>query len=269
VVCAFFGYLEPASAWARIQSLADRALAANPRSGPAHALLAAVAMYRDWNPAEARRLYARSAELEPGANFDHFMHAFFLAFTGELETALGAAREGRRLDPLGFVGLLTEATILTYAGRYDEGLPLAERPIEFDPQFPDGHHIAGYINLSRGEYARAVACLDRAIDLSHRASWPVAKKGCALVGLGRSDEARGLLAELEQRVTTDPTVCAPAIATLHLHLGDHDAFYRWMHRALDQRDPYALGLRVENLWSRARGEPRYRELLHRVGLAEQ
>ncbi len=267
VVCAFFGYLEPAAAWARIQSLADRALAVDPRSGPAHALLAAVATYRDWNWEEARRLYARAAELEPGANFDHFMHAFFVTFSGDLERGLRAAREGRRLDPLGFVGLLTEAVILTYAGHYDEALPLAERPIEFDPQFPDGHHIAGYIQLSRGEYAQAVEHLERAIQLSHRASWPVAKKGCALAALGRAEEARSLLEELEQRAASDPTICAPAIATLHLHLGDHDAFYRWMHRALDQRDPYALSLRVENLWDRVREEPRFRELLDRVGLS--
>lgn len=113
---------------------------------------------------------------------------------------------------------------------------------------------------------RAVEHLERAIDLSHRASWPVAKKGCALVGLGRLDEARTLLAELEQRAESDPTICAPAIATLHLHLGDRDQFYRWMHRAFSQRDPYALSLRVENLWDQARAEPRFDELLNRVGL---
>ncbi len=60
----------------------------------------------------------------------------------------------------------------------------------------------------------------------------------------------------------------PPSATLHLHLGDRDAFYYWMHGALDQRDPYALSLRVENLWDAARGEPRFRELLDRVGLSE-
>lgn len=267
VISAFFGYIEPTSAWARIQSLADRALAANPRSGPAHALLAAVATFRDWNWAEAGRLYRRAAELEPGVNFDHYMYAFYLAFTGNMDAGCNAAREGRRLDPLGFLGSLTEAVILTYGGHYDAALPLTERPIELDPQFPEGYHIAGYIHLSKGEYDKAIGRLERAIALSHRASWPVAKFGCSLVGLGRIDEARALLAELEQRAETDPTVCGPAIATLHLHLGDRDAFYRWMHRSLDVRDPYALSLRVENLWDQARDEPRYRELLERVGLA--
>ncbi len=266
VICAFFGYIEPTTAWARIESLADRALAANPRSGPAHALRAAVTTYRDWKWEEARQLYLRARELEPGVNFDHCMHAFFLAFVGDVDAGIREAEQARRLDPLGFMGSLTEAVLHTYAGRYDVALPLAERPIELDPQFPEGYHIAGYIHLSNRQYEKAVGRLTKAIELSHRASWPVAKCGCALVGLGRTDEARALLAELEQRAAVDPTICAPAIATLHLHLGDADAFYRWMHRAFDVRDPYALSLKVENLWDRARGDPRYGELLKRVGL---
>ena len=196
------------------------------------------------------------------------MHALFLAFARDLEAAAQAAAEGRRLDPLGFMGFLTEAVVLTYAGEFERALPLSERPIELDPQFPEGYHIAGYIHLSKGEFSQAVGRLEKAIELSHRASWPMAKLGCSLVGLGRIEEARVLLDELELRAETDPTICGPAIATLHLHLGDRDAFYRWMHRALDVRDPYALSLPVENLWDRARDEPRFRELLVRVGLAE-
>jgi hypothetical protein len=61
-----FNHIPPAVAWERIQALADKALAVNPRSGAAHELLASVATYRDWNWAEAKRLYARAAELEPG-----------------------------------------------------------------------------------------------------------------------------------------------------------------------------------------------------------
>jgi serine/threonine-protein kinase len=266
VISAFFGYIEPTSAWATIDSLADNALAANPRSGPAHALRAAVRSYRDWQWAEAGQLYDRAAELEPGANFDHCMYAFFQAFTGDCDGGIRSARAARELDPLGFMGLLTEAVINTYEGKYDLALPFTHRTIELDPQFPEGYHIAGYIHLSAGQYEEAVARLRTAIDLSHRASWPVAKCGCSLVGLGRRSEAIELLTELETRAESDPTICAPAIATLHLHLGDHDSFYRWMHRAFDVRDPYALSLKVENLWDRARHEPRYRELLARVGL---
>jgi serine/threonine protein kinase len=262
---AMFNYVAPKAAWEQIQSLADKALAANPRSGPAHELLAAVATYRDWNWAEAKRLYARAAELEPGAGVDRFLYAFFLAFSGDVEGALQSARLGRRLDPLNFLGFLTESVMLAYLGDFDAALPLAMRPIELDPQFPEGYHIAGWIHLGMKDYARAAELLAPAVDLSRRGAWPMAKLGCALVGLGRHDAARALLAELEQRAH-EATMSAAAVATLHLHLGDHAVFYRWMNRGIDERDPFALSLGSEFLWDPARHEPEFQSLLRRVGL---
>jgi tetratricopeptide (TPR) repeat protein len=267
LLAAIFNYIQPMAAWTRIQVLGDRALAANPRSGAAHELLASVAIYRDLNWAEASRLYERASQLEPGAGFDRFLYAFFLAFKGDVDAALHAARTGRRFDPLSFMGFLTESLMLAYTGDFEAALPLAGRPIELDPQFPEGYHIQGYVLLGMKQYARALEALQRAVELSHRGSWPVAKAGCALVALGRADEARRLLDELEKRAEADVTVSAPAVATLHLHLGDHASFYYWMHRGIDERDAFALSLNREFLWNPARHEPAFRGLLERVGLA--
>jgi serine/threonine-protein kinase len=267
VLFAMLNYVEPRSAWSQIQSLADQALAVNPRSGPGHELLAAVATYRDWNWRDARRLYQRAAELEPGAGFDRFLYAFFLAFSGDEQAGLAAAREGRRLDPLNVLGYVIESVMLAYGGDFDAAVPLAERPIELDPQFPEGYHIKGYVLLGMREFQRAADCLHRAVELSHRAAWPVAKLGIALAGQHMLTEARALLGELEQRADGEKTMSAPAIATLHLHLGDRDAFFKWMNRGIDERDPFALSLRQEFLWDQARNDAAYIDLLRRVGLA--
>jgi tetratricopeptide (TPR) repeat protein len=265
VLFAMFNHIQPWAAWEKIQSLADKALVANPRSGAAHELLAAVATYRDWNWAEARRLYARAAELEPGAGFDRFLYAFFLAFSGDVQAALQSARLGRRLDPLNFLGFLTESVMLAYAGDFEAALPLALRPIELDPQFPEGYHLAGYMYLGLEQYDRAVEILEKAVETSHRGAWPMAKLGCALVKLGRHDEARALLTELEQRAH-EATMSAPAVATLYLHLGNREEFYRWISRGIDERDPFALSLSREFLWDAARPDPEFQDLLRRVGL---
>jgi tetratricopeptide (TPR) repeat protein len=266
VLAAVFNYIQPKAAWARIQSTADRALSADPRSGAAHELRAAVSIYRDWDWAEAARLYERAIQLEPGAGFDRFLYAFFLTFRGDVDGALQAARAGRRLDPLSFIGFLTEALMLAYTGDFDGALALAVRPSELDPQFPEGYHIEGYLLLGMREHARALLRLERAVELSRRASWPTAKLGCALVGLGRTAEASALRDELTQRADAELTVSPSAVATLHLHLGDHASFYRWMHRGIDERDPWVLALDREFLWDSARDDPAFRELRQRVGL---
>jgi tetratricopeptide (TPR) repeat protein len=260
-----FNYIEPIAAWTRIQDLADRALSVNPRSGPGHELLAAVAAYRDLDWEEARRLYQRARELEPGAGFDRFLYAFFLSFSGDVPGALAAAREGRRLDPLNVMGFLVESVMLAYSGDLDAALPLSRRPIELDPQFPEGYHISGYILLGLQRYAEAAEVLEKAVDLSNRAAWPMAKRGLALVGTGRRDEAEAILEELERRAD-EATMSFPAVATLYLALGDHDQFFRWMNRGIDARDAFALALNREYLWDPARHEPEFEALLRRAGL---
>src|SRR5688572_6321220 len=106
---------------------------------------------------------------------------------------------------------------------------------------------------------RPVSLRAQAVELSHRGAWPMAKLGCALVGLGRHDEARALLAELEQRAH-EATMSAPAVATLHLHPGHRDEFYRWINRGIDERDPFALSQGNEFLWNSVRHEPEFQNL---------
>lgn len=265
VMSAFFGFVQPRAAWSRVQELAEQALAHDPASGGAHELLAAVAVYRDFNWDESRRLYRRASELEPGPGFDRFLHAFMLAFCGSYDEALHEAQTGRRLDPLNVVGLFTEAVVHLYAGRQELAMQQAEQLIAIDPHFPEGYHGKGYILLCNKRYAEALPVLEKCMELSHRASWPTAKSGCALVGLGRPDEAKERLAELIKRSETEP-ISAPAIATLQLHLGNRAGFYEWMERALEWRDPFCMSIHREWLWDSVRHEPEFQDIVRRLGV---
>jgi serine/threonine-protein kinase len=265
VQSAFFGYTKPRPAWERVEALAGQAIGLDPRSGAAHELLASVAVYRDRNWSEARRLYRRAAELEPGVGFDRVFHAWFLAFSGEIDASVREAQAGRRLDPLSYFGRATESAMHLYAGAWDESLRQIQRLIDIDPQFPEGYHVKGYLLLVRGEHSAALPVLERAVELSRRASWPVAKVGCALAALGRSAEARILLSELERRADSEP-ISSAAVATLHLHLGDREGFYRWMDRSLADADPFTMAVERERLWDSARHEPAFRDLVRRIGL---
>jgi serine/threonine-protein kinase len=265
VQAAFFGYTQPRPAWDRVQQLADRAVALDPRSGPAHELLASVAIYRDRDWKKAGRLYDRAAELAPGLGFDRFFHAWFLAFSGRVADGIREAQAGRSLDPLSYFGQATESAMHLYAGNWDESLRVIEKLIAVAPGFPEGYHVKGYLLLVRGQYEEALPILERAVETSHRASWPVAKVGCALAALGRGTEARELLNELYRRTDQEP-ISPAAVATLNLFLGDREAFYQWVNRSLEERDPFIMAIELERLWDSARNEPAFRDLVRRINL---
>jgi len=262
---AIFGVVPARPTWSRVRELAEQAIALAPDLGAGYELLASVSAYLDWDWPEAGRLYARAASLEPGLGFDRFLHAWYLAMTGDLAGATAQARAGQRLDPLSFFGQVIHGAIQIFTGDHGRAMATLDRLIAQDPGFPEGYHIKGYSQLLRRDFAGARATLEQAAEASGRAPWPVAKLGCALVGLGRIDEARALLAELEQRLQADPT-CPSAVATLHLHLGDRAAYYHWMDRALADREPFCVALKVERLWEPAWGDAEFQDLVRRVGL---
>ncbi|MBC8424557.1 protein kinase [bacterium] len=262
---ALFGMVPARPTWARVRELAQKAVALDPRLGAGYELLGSVAAYLDLDWDEAGRLYGRAAGLEPGLGFDRFLHAWYLSFIGDQDGAARQAQAGRRLDPLSFFGQVISGALQVFDRRYDQAIETVDRLIAQDPKFPEGYHIKGYTQLLSRDYEGALATLDKAVETSRRAFWPVAKKGCALARLGRTDEAKALLAELEERWEADP-LCPSAVATLHLYLGDRDAYFRWMDQALEDREPFCVALKVERLWEPAWDDERFRELVRRVGL---
>jgi serine/threonine protein kinase len=263
---AFFGVVPARPTWEKVRELAGKAIAQDPLSGAGYELLASVKAYCDWDQAEAERLYEKAAGLEAGLGFDRFFHMFFLAFIGRMGPAWEQLRAGQRLDPLSYFGQFCGAGMHLWSGDPGKALAACNQLIAQDPNFPEGYHIKGYVHLVDEDYPAAEATLVKAVELSHRAPWPMAKRGCALVKLGRPDEARVLLAELEETVGTGH-FCPSAIATLYLFLGDMVNFYKWMDRALEEREPFILALNTEPLWKAAWDEPEFEQRRRRIGLS--
>jgi Tfp pilus assembly protein PilF len=84
------------------------------------------------------------------------------------------------------------------------------------------------------------------------------------VQAGRTAEARALLAGLE----ADPQAASQpdALAFVYAALGDHDKAFELIDRAIEQRLPNALWLKVDPRFDQLRQDPRFPGLLRRIGL---
>ncbi len=84
---------------------------------------------------------------------------------------------------------------------------------------------------------------------------------------GKRDEARAVLDELKKRAT-ERYVPPYAFALVHHGLGERGEAFAWLERGIEQRDPKMIFLKFEPKWNNLHGDPRFQDLLRRVGFPQ-
>jgi hypothetical protein len=82
---------------------------------------------------------------------------------------------------------------------------------------------------------------------------------------GSRDEARKVLGQLEE-LSKRKYVSAFFIATIHIGLGEKDRAFEWLDNAYQERNPNLVNLKVHPIFDPLRADPRFANLLRRVGL---
>jgi tetratricopeptide (TPR) repeat protein len=119
----------------------------------------------------------------------------------------------------------------------------------------------------KGMYDTAIAEYKKGILQGSGASQlPLAGLGHVLAISGKKDEARVVLDQLKAQATKE-YVPANNMALIYAGLGDKDQAFVWLEKAYDERAfALALGLKKDPRWDNLRSDPRYVELLRRMGL---
>jgi eukaryotic-like serine/threonine-protein kinase len=252
-------------AFTRARELAERALEINPSEAIALTVRGAVANWYEWNPDEGERLARRAFEMAPGLVECRSQLMYILMARGRLDEALAFAEEGRKLDPLSRVPQIDRAEILLAVGRLDESLAAFEAVMTRNPEHPLANYWAGVINVRLGRPDDALRFAERFASLG-RHPHSVGVMASAHAVAGRTDEARRLLDEIVRRSETE-YVAPVLIASVHRWLGEHDAMYEWLERAIDARDWWLGRLQIEPWFTEFRNDARFKSILARVGIA--
>lgn len=119
--------------------------------------------------------------------------------------------------------------------------------------------------LQKGLHDRAIAEFRQAVDLGANAPLHLAALGHAYAVVGRRSEARQVLRELQQ-MRQQRFVPALYSAGIHAGLGQGEHAIDWLERAYQERFDYLLYLKVEPIFEGLHADPRFQDLLRRVGL---
>ena len=261
------GRLPSEEAYPAAQEAAQRAIELDPEIAMGHVSLGMVRLFYDWDLAAARSCLEHAIELNPGSAEVRHWAGYCYMTSGHFDEFLETAQVAASLDPLSLLSLDLLGTANIFAGRPRESLIHYDRALEIDPTFRtaiEGRAMA-YDRL--GEHDRAIEEFLRYRALTPGGVGGLASGASLFARAGRTEEALGYLAELEELERTSPEL------TLHFDfivaltaLGRIDEAVERLERAIEARIGYVVFIRHTFPWENLRPDPRMDEILAAVGL---
>jgi len=249
----------------KAKAAALRAVELDDTLADSHVAVGMIAFWYDWNWSEAEKRYQRALELDPNNAAAQFLYAHLKSNLGRHEEAVTMGKRARELDPLSLITNSAEGQSLFFAGRSDEALSRLQKTLELDPNFWHAHLVLSMVYTEKGMFAEAVAEADKAAKFSGGNSQAVATKGYALAKSGKPVDARGVLAEL-QKLSTSRYVAPYNFAIIFNALGENDTALDYLEKAFAEKNVLLVFLKVDPKWNNLRNDPRYKDLLWRIGL---
>ena len=264
---ASYGTKPMATPFLRAKATALKALSLDNKLGEAHASLAAVKLWREFDWAGAERGWRKAVELSPTYPTGHLWLALYLAAVERMDDALSEIRLALDLDPLSRVINLNLARILHFARQFDDAIRQCKKTIEMYPDYLIAHRRLGISYGEAGMFEEADAEFKKALAISeNNDSETMSARAYVYASAGRTDNARAILDQLNE-IAKDRYVSPYSIARVHIGLDQLDEAFEYLERTYQERHGIVTYIKVEPIFDRIRTDPRYFELLTKLGLS--
>ena len=260
------GALPPAEGRRRAQEAATKALELDGALAEAHNALGFVKHYNwDWQAAEQD--FKRAIELNPSYANAHNFYASYLMSRGRVDESIAASNLARQLDPFSLAISAQRGFLLENARRYNEAIDQLRAVIAMDPNHYQAYWFLGHTYAANKQFAEAIAAAEKAVELSERTPGALGMLGLAYGLAGRKADALKILNELLELNKTR-YVTPAALVNVYVGLGDKEQAFAWLEKAYQERSNYLAWLKVFPILDPLRSDPRFADLVHRVGLPQ-
>jgi serine/threonine protein kinase/Tfp pilus assembly protein PilF len=261
-----FGFLPPKEAFPKAKAAALRALALDEGLSQAHAALALTRLLHDWDWPGGERECRRALELNPDDPLAHGVYGTYLMVKGRLEEAVAEVRRAVELDPLDSSTNFVLGAMLFWARQYDQAVEQLRKTLELDPNILRPRELLVLAYAHKGMYAEAMAECEiiRLLPGGNLVSRALLGYVDALAG--RRDEALNILQGLKPLLEGSLLLLYRA-AFLCAALNERDQAFELLDKACDERFALMIYLKVYAVFDNLRSDPRFQDLLRRVGLA--
>jgi eukaryotic-like serine/threonine-protein kinase len=265
VLLGWNSYLPPKEVYPKGKAAAAAALQLDPDLAEAHTSVAALSWLHDWQWEEAQTEFRTSLELNPAYPTANHWYAEFEMTMGRHEEALARVRNGQELDPLSLIINVAVGWNLYNARRYDEAIEQLRRTIELEPNYPVTYWILGLLLRKTGSYELAIAEGEKGVKLSGGSPLMRAALAHTLGAAGKAEEALQTLADLTE-LAKKKYVAHYFLAGIHIGLGDNERAIEYLEKSYQEHSHWLIYLHIDPSMDGLRGNPRFQDLLQRVGL---
>ncbi|HEX7334053.1 MAG TPA: protein kinase [Pyrinomonadaceae bacterium] len=249
----------------RAKDAALKAVALDYELAEAHTSLAVVFRKFDFDWAGAERHFKRAIELNPNYPTAHQWYGELLINQGRFDEGLAEVRRALELDPLSLITNLVLGMGLNLARRYDEAIPQLQKTLELDPNFTDANGFLAQAFAHKGMYEEAVAVNSRQMAVE---GVPPAVIEAAKDTFAKSGWQGYLRFILKTREGRENPARLEAIAILYAQLGEKDKAFEWLEKAYNERADGLALIKVDPWYDPLRSDPRFTDLMRRVGLPQ-
>jgi TolB-like protein/DNA-binding winged helix-turn-helix (wHTH) protein/Tfp pilus assembly protein PilF len=248
----------PKEALATAKVAVQKALELDNSLAEAHVVLAGLKT-DEWDWSGAEREYQRALDLNPNLVDAHHWYSTYLSNMGRHAEALNKIKRAQELDPLEVTLIGREAWALTIAGRCDEALQTYQL-LESSILKTRG---LGFSYEKKGMHREAIEEFRKTIELGGETTSNLIYLGFNLAQSGRKAEAQSILDRLR---TTKEYVSPEELAGLHIAMGDREGAFALLEKAYAEHDLQLQFLKVDWRLDSLRSDPRFQDLMRRVGL---
>ncbi len=265
---AFYGlsgaHEPPKEAMPKARAAALKALEIDDTLAEAHASLALVKVFYDWDWTGAETEYRRAIELNPGYASAHHWYGWYLALMGRLDEATSEMQRAQELDPLSLEITADLGLSFFFARQYDRAIEQFRKALEMDQHFIWARFFIGWAKEQQGLIDEAIAEYRRAAEEEDALVIKAALGHAFAIG-GRRDEAQAILKEFEQ--LSESTHVSPYdFAIIYTALGESEQAFAALERTYENRSEALVWLKVDPRLDPLRTTPQFIDLLRRVGL---
>jgi eukaryotic-like serine/threonine-protein kinase len=265
-IFGFYGGIPTLEAFAKAREAATRAQELDSESAESHLALGILDHYYGWDLEREERHLRRAIELAPRSAAGASWLAILLAATGRQQEALELGRRGVELEPLSANAHVNAVWPFFFVpGHLDEAVEGFRRAVHVDPNAIYALWSLGLSCRFAGLHDEGIAALERLVAITNREMpWALALYAGSLGAAGRAEDARGVLAELED---TKKLGYVPPLhlAFVRISLGEKEQTLALLERGLRERNAlFWAWTRTSPVFASLREDDRFQDMLTRI-----